>query len=278
MKQSMTRRLAGAASGVALAALSACGGTAEDLAPGFGCGSSCADSSKLSTGQLEARFVVTGDGRSTQAEGGFFSPQAGLGFDVELKGGDQLNLVLAGATARMALADGPGETYAAAFPSQPAAATDVQVQFVRAAGIVMSQVRLPAPFQVLAPAAGTTVAGTAADFAITLDSKPEGEFIDVVIQAFHCKDASGADHASADTGASSAQYFTTTDGVHYLFHPGRYPKPSFTDPQGNAVPFSTCTATLEVAASNPGTIAADYKAGSSIQAIQVRSVDFTMTY
>jgi hypothetical protein len=167
------------------AGIAGCGGAFQDDSNGAAarltCPKTCTPSGSLTTEQIRPSYTIAGDGQRVQAQAGF-STGSDPRFNVELDGGDNLLLVTAQGTQTFHIPPTDLGTvvvsalwtlFLGAVPyvsevTPSAAPMPVQFQFVRGAVVYASSVTLPAPYQIAAPTAGTTLPITTRSVAIRL--------------------------------------------------------------------------------------------------------------
>ncbi len=279
--------LAASACALALLALAGCGGgTTAGVVNDKGtsttlrmsCTGPCVESDTLSTGQMEAHFTVVDNGRKAQAQAGFFDGFT-LGYNVELEG-DTLYYVQGGVATRMGLPISPGagikvhdaapfSPYVMDFPQLPAAPVAGQFELRRAGQTFTSQTSLPAPFNIVSPADGSTVSKSSNAVALQLDAAlPQATW---TVENSQCRDTSNVLHVQAGNGSLPA--FSTDDGRSVLFHAADYMASlQFKDANGNPLALTSCVFVLQAAVTNGGTLADGFETGSSISAVQLRQL------
>lgn len=190
---------------VLLSTLAACGGGIEEDGNGqvdrLVCATACKPSSSLPTNQIRPSFVVVSDGSRVQAQAGF-SSGSDLRFNVEIDGSDSLRLdttqgsqgfhIPAGSISTIVV-DALRTLVTGATPylsevNPAAGAEPMQFQFVRGGTVHTSSIKLPAPYQIVSPANGATVAVTARALSIRLTSVAAATINGA---SFDCTDANG---------------------------------------------------------------------------------------
>jgi hypothetical protein len=217
------------------AVLSACGGGLESDSGGqasrLTCATTCKPSSSLATDQIRPSFVVVSDGTRAQAQAGF-SSGSDFRFNVEIDGTDSLRLSTTQGTQGFHIPAGSLSTVvvdalrtlvAGATPYlselTPVAGTlPVQFQFVRGSTTYASSVELPAPFQITAPASGTTVPIATRRLSVALTSATAPT---VNSATFACTDVNGNTATGSPTlNVVPGSLASTASGVSYALDVG----------------------------------------------------------
>ncbi len=275
-----------ALAGASLPWLAACGGGDNGVVADhsgtsstvrMSCTGACVESDTLSPGQIEAHFYIVDDGSRAQAQAGFFNGFS-IGYNVELEG-DVVNFVQGSSSTRMALPQPGSDAFANLFDltdspyladfALPSGAITGQFQMVRATQTLTSTVTLPAPFRITAPGNNATESKASDAVTIQLDAAQPDVAWD--IRGASCVDTAGVTWSLS--AASSGTYFSTADSRSFSFDAARYfasLKPVQSD--GSVATLSSCAVTIHATLTNNGTVANGFRAGSSISAIQLRSL------
>jgi hypothetical protein len=272
-----------------ISALSGCGGGLEDDSHGQAdrliCATACQPSSSLSTGQIRPSFVVVSDGTRVQAQAGFSSGRDPR-FNVEIDGSDSLRLVTAHGTQAFHIPAGSLATivvdalrtlvtgatpYLSELAPSPGA-EPMQFHFVRSAATHISSVELPAPFQIVSPALGATMALGARTLSVRLTSAVAATLNSAT---FNCSDVNGNTAAGTPSLNVVADSLTSdASGVTYSLAVGEAIDEltfSTTYPRGAV---ASCDIELQLIAQAQGQADPQFK-DAQIFAQQIRSVSIT---
>ena len=242
------------------------------------CTSACVASDTLDTSRITAFMYVVDDGTRTQAQAGF-NTDSSLLHNVELDG-DTLWLVDGATQTRMLLSiDGAwdflldlltlGQPYLADLSPQPTAARTYQFELRRSSGTATSQVTLPAPFDLTAPAAGQSFSLGATLVPIAASAPLDtGDFS----TTFTCTDANGNQTSNR---VPDGQSFSMTDATHEAFSFNVQAFLASLEWDQDTFPpaaVTRCDVTLRAVVANAGSPASSFHAFSVIQATQIRTL------
>jgi hypothetical protein len=288
MNKALFRAAFGACVGASLAA---CGGGVEEdngaSSAALVCATTCVDSSTVDASQIRHSYALVSDGQQMQAQAGF-STGSDPRFNVEIKGGDQLELATPqGVQGFHIPSQSLGEAFANVFTTlatgaspylsevvpMPSAASDYQFRFSRNGKTMSATVTMPAPFTIVAPAADSTLNVAAA----TATARISGQGNYGFTADFSCVDVNGNTASMSNvTIAPLAPPQTDTGGSTYTLQIGLALNGlQFTTahPRGAV---SSCDVKLHVGVENDGTPSPDFAAGSRIFAQQWRDTSFKL--
>ena len=287
-----TRTLRACSAALLSTLAAACGGGLENDGNGTRdrllCATTCQSSSSLAPSQIRASYAIVGEGSRVQAQAGF-SSGSDIRFNVELDGGDSLRLSTAQGTQDFhipAIAGVPailieamrllvaGATPYLSEVTPPSGEASMQFLFTRGATTYTSSVRLPAPYQILSPASGTTLSIGDRTLQIRLSSATAAT---LNLATFSCTDVNG----NTATGSSTLDVVPGSQssdgsGVSYALAVGAGIDTltfSTTNPRGAV---SRCDVTIKTTIDAQGQMDARFSSGSQIFAQQIRSVQVTM--
>lgn len=275
---------------VFVSALAACGGGIQEDSQGEAdrlvCATTCKPSSTLATSEIRPSFAVVSDGTRVQAQAAF-SSGGDFRFNVEVDGSDSLRLRtsqgtqgfhIPGSNLVTVFADVLRTLVAGATPylsevSPSAAAASMQFEFVRGTTVHASSVQLPAPYQILSPANGATLAISTRTLQVSLTSPVAAIFNNA---SFNCADANGnTANGTLQLAMTGEGPISGPSGVSYVLDVGRAIDGlsfSTTQPRGTV---SRCDVVLKLIVQTQGQ--ADPRFGTAqVFAQQIRSVTIAM--